>query len=547
MSKRTRRSIGRAVGALVVPVLLGCGGGETPRVTGEADARPSSASRSTSPDRPTRAEIADMMAATRIPGLTLAELGDGEIVRVELIGVADAASGDPVTEATLFEAASLSKPVFATIVLRLAERGEIDLDRPLAEDLVNERLDDPRSDRLTARMVLSHRTGLPNWGGDRLELAFDPGTAFNYSGEGYVYLQRVVEHRTGLSLDEVARREIFDPLGMERSRFAWSEAESEALALAVPHDRAGRPQEKRQPLDGGNAAASLHTTAAEYAVFVRSWMGWGEPLLAPETRRAALSAPYPMEGTETATPKPPEVWRRIAWKQGWGFQLPRGGEMEATLGSGSATGAVRAVRVWHWGDNGPAKAFVGFDPVEGDGLVYFANSANGLAIGRALVAPVVGSMEPTFAWAGYEAHDAPGFGERLEGLVAAGDQRWDDAVEAFEAALEADPEDEVTARWVKWLRDIERVEAEPVVIAGETLESYAGTYGPRRLWVDDGRLHYQRGEGQVYELVPLTERLFALEGLASFRLEMVVDGAGRPIGLVGHYVEGQTDESPRDV
>lgn len=495
-----------------------------------------------------------MMRAARIPGLSLAELRDGELVRVEVIGVADAASGEPVSEATLFEAASLSKPVFATIVLRLVERGEIDLDRPLVEYLVNERIDDRRGDRITARMVLSHRSGLPNWGGERLELAFDPGTAFNYSGEGYVYLQRVVEDLTGLSLDELARREIFDPLGMERSRFAWSESESESLTLAVPHDRTGRSQEKRQPIDGGpdggpdggNAAASLHTTAAEYALFVRSWMGRGEALLAPGTRREALAAPHAMEGGETATPKPPTVWRRIAWKHGWGFQLPDEGEPEAVDGSGAHSGGLLGVRVWHWGDNGPAKAFVGFDPVEGDGLVYFANSANGLAIGRALVAPVVGSMEPTFAWAGYEAHDAPGFGMRLEGLGAAADERWSDAVEAFEAALEADPEDEVTARWVEWLRDLERVEAEPVVVPEETLETYAGTYGPRRLWVEDGRLHYQRGEGSVYELIPLTERLFALDGLAAFRLAVVVDEAGRPTALVGHYVEGQTDESPRD-
>lgn len=81
---------------------------------------------------------------------------------------------------TLFEAAFLSRPVFATIVLRLAERGKLDLDRPLHELLPYERIShDPRSRRLTARLVLSHQTGLPNWGPpEKLEFRFEPGESF---------------------------------------------------------------------------------------------------------------------------------------------------------------------------------------------------------------------------------------------------------------------------------------------------------------------------------------------------------------------------------
>ncbi len=183
-----------------------------------------------------------------------------------LLGVADASSGEPVTQETLFEAASLSKPVCAAIALRLAERGELDLDRPLPDYLPYERVDhDPRSRALTARIVISHRTGLPNWGGEQLELGFYPGAAFSYSGEGFVYLQRVLEKLSGLSLDELARREIFSPLGMTHSRFSW--AEGEEIPLAMPHDEIGQRQQKRQAHEA-NAAASLHTTAADYARFV---------------------------------------------------------------------------------------------------------------------------------------------------------------------------------------------------------------------------------------------------------------------------------------
>ena len=71
-------------------------------------------------------------------------------------------------------------------------------------------------------MVLSHGTGLPNWGGERLTLQFEPA-AYGYSGEGFVYLQKAIERATGQSLEALARREVFEPLGMARSSYVWQE------------------------------------------------------------------------------------------------------------------------------------------------------------------------------------------------------------------------------------------------------------------------------------------------------------------------------------
>jgi CubicO group peptidase (beta-lactamase class C family) len=103
---------------------------------------------------------------------------DGRIVWAGAFGTRDDSAQTPVDTATVFEAASLSKPVFAYLVLRLADRGELDLDRPLAEMLEYSRVaHDARARRITARMVLSHGTGLPNWGGEQLTLHFEPGTA----------------------------------------------------------------------------------------------------------------------------------------------------------------------------------------------------------------------------------------------------------------------------------------------------------------------------------------------------------------------------------
>ena len=99
-------------------------------------------------------------------------------------------------------------------------------------------------------MVLSHGTGLPNWGGEQLTLQFEPGTAYGYSGEGFVYLQKAIERATGQSLEALARREVFEPLGMTRSSYIWQErfegnaAYGEGLALA---GRADRPLGRGEP------------------------------------------------------------------------------------------------------------------------------------------------------------------------------------------------------------------------------------------------------------------------------------------------------------
>ncbi len=503
--------------ALLPLLLSGCGGaadGGSGQATREA---PSGAS------APEPQTLDELMAVARIPGLAMVSIRDGEPGEVELLGVANQETGELLTGHTLFEAASLSKPVFATAVLRLAERGELDLDRPIAELVDYQRLDhDARTGRLTPRLVLSHQTGLPNWGGETLEFQADPGSDFGYSGEGYVYLQRAVEEVTGLTLDELVRREVFDPLGMEQSRFSWPEGEQ--LALATPHDSAARAQQKQQ-VHEGNAAASLHTTAGEYGRFVSAWID-GELLdeasladaLAPQVR---LTAAEDEGGAELP----------LSWGMGWGIQDPP---------------SDGAPIYWHWGDNGPFKAFVAFDREERAGVVYFANSMNGLAIGPAIVADVVAPMEATFDWMGYERYDQPGFAERLEGAVAEGEGRYGEATAAFRLAMVADPDDQATARRVEWLTDLMDLQQRPVTVPERVLRRYEGSYGPRTLTFEEGSLFYQRQGGTRYRLLPLSETLFALEGLVVFRLEVAVDERGTATGLIGHYVNGNVDESPRD-
>jgi CubicO group peptidase (beta-lactamase class C family) len=146
-------------------------------------------------------DIPGLLRTADIPGLTMAVVKGDRTVWSRAFGTVNDSARTPLDTATVFEAASMGKPVFAYLVLRLAERGEFDLDRPLYQMVEYPRLvHDQRYKLITGRIALSHATGLPNWGGERLTLAFTPGTSYGYSGEGFVFLQKALERFTGQSL-----------------------------------------------------------------------------------------------------------------------------------------------------------------------------------------------------------------------------------------------------------------------------------------------------------------------------------------------------------
>ena len=118
------------------------------------------------------------------------------------MGYADVEEKLPITAETIFEGASLSKSVFAFFVLTYVEEGKLSLDKPLYEYLPYDDIDhDDRYKKIIARMVLSHRSGFPNWRRDeadgKLKIKFEPGTQYHYSGEGYQYLAMVLRHIEG--------------------------------------------------------------------------------------------------------------------------------------------------------------------------------------------------------------------------------------------------------------------------------------------------------------------------------------------------------------
>jgi CubicO group peptidase (beta-lactamase class C family) len=224
--------------------------------------------------------------------VSIAVIRDARIAWTGHFGVRDRTTGVPVDDATVFSGQSMSKPVFAYRVMKLCEQRVLDLDAPLTRytrDIFVR--DEPRLHDITARRVLSHTTGLPNWRtpGDPLRIKFPPGSKWSYSGEGYHYLQSIVSRRTGhidetrcdtFEMDyrvcasdfgEYMEANLLRPFGMTSSGYALTPAMQRALA--APHDAAGQSVANTTPpsapaIGRYGSAGALMTTASDYARFL---------------------------------------------------------------------------------------------------------------------------------------------------------------------------------------------------------------------------------------------------------------------------------------
>jgi CubicO group peptidase (beta-lactamase class C family) len=341
-------------------------------------------------------DIPTLMQQADIPGLSIALIQNGRTAWLHSFGTVDPPTNAPVSDHTLFSAASLSKPVFSYAVLKLVDQGKLDLDTPLIRywpadnpypiDPAN----DPRLQQITARIVLSHSTGFPNWrpDGKPLTIKFTPGSRFSYSGEGFVYLQHTVERVEGKPLNQIMQELVFTPLRMNDSTY---------ISLPGPNVTSGySPALKpRGPIESkdGNAAASLLTNAHDYALFVEAILnGRG---LKPATLREMETPQIAVDPSCTNCadrPAPATLSKEIFWGLGWAIEQTTTGKY-----------------LWHWGDNPNYKAFVSVDLRHRSAIVVFTNSQNGLSIARNLVVDGVGGEHPVFQWHHYESYDSPTF------------------------------------------------------------------------------------------------------------------------------------------
>ncbi len=337
----------------------------------------------------------DLIESHDIPGLSIVLIEDGKVVYNSGHGVRAHDTKVPVDPQTIFSAASLSKPVFAYAVMKLVESGEFDLDRPLYQYLEFEDLAyDERYKRITARMVLSHSSGLPNWRNGKLALQFDPGKRYSYSGEGFVYLGKVIAHLQQKEIGQVIEELVFRPLEMTNSSFSWEDRFE--TNFAPPHDFMGYPIPKRKRRRS-NVAASLQTTAEDYAKLILA-------LLHDVERKQPITKE--MLSAQVAVP----AWDNLHWGLGWGIQKTKKGKA-----------------IWQWGDNGTYKAFTITNLTTKKGIVFLTNSENGLRIVPEVIQHEWDEECPAFDMIDYSTKDKP-YQALLRAIIKSG---YDDAIIAY--------------------------------------------------------------------------------------------------------------------
>ena len=311
--------------------------------------------------------IQTRMDELNMPGLSIAIINGGEVVYRETFGYADVEEGVPVTEQTIFEGASLSKPVFAFFVMTFVEEGTLDLDRPLYEyypypDIAH----DERYKQITARMVLSHQGGFPNWredDGGTLRLHFEPGTDYRYSGEGYQYLALVLREIAGTDwagLEALFQERVAEPLGLEHTAFI--ETPYISANKAEPHDENGSPIDRNNYWFRKNegvfvAPASVRSEPTDFSKWMLAVMN--KEVLTEESY-AEMLRPH----AETAPIQEGGIFYTL------GFQ---------TIGFPFGN------LYMHGGDNTGFDAFLALDTGKDWGFVMFANSDNGQAFGQELL------------------------------------------------------------------------------------------------------------------------------------------------------------------
>ncbi|EEI90151.1 beta-lactamase [Sphingobacterium spiritivorum ATCC 33300] len=214
----------------------------------------------------------------KVPILGLGIIDNGVFQQAEVYG--EIKEGIPAPENTLFNVASLTKPVTAIVALKLVSLGKWNLDEPLYMYWTDPEIaNDPRHQQLTTRLVLSHQTGFANWRWEnenkKLGFQFDPGTKYQYSGEGYEYLRKALEKKFNKSLQQLADELVFRPIKMPDTQYIWNK-DTDSTRLAVGYDNKGNSYpvvKNREP----NAADDLMTSIEDYGKFLISVMN-GEGL-----------------------------------------------------------------------------------------------------------------------------------------------------------------------------------------------------------------------------------------------------------------------------
>ncbi|MHC4600351.1 MAG: serine hydrolase domain-containing protein [Planctomycetota bacterium] len=320
------------------------------------------------------AEAASRLDKHRIPGASVAVIQDWKIAWARGFGVAEEGGKRPVTAETLFQAASISKPVVALAALKRVQDGKLSLDEDVNQTLKSWKVSYPElaaGEKVTLRRLLSHRAGLTvhgfrgYGGGERapgllevldgkppanskpVRIDLKPGRRFRYSGGGYCVLQQLLIDVSGDDFPSLMRKTILEPLGMKESTYEQPLPAERHARATTGHLWNGRAVKGKWHVYPEMAAAGLWTTPSDLGRFaievMKSWSGKEGKLLSKATAREQLS---PQEGGPT----------------GLGLFL---------------AGEGRSFHFHHGGSNEGFRCFMVAFPRMGQGAVVMTNSDRG--------------------------------------------------------------------------------------------------------------------------------------------------------------------------
>jgi len=344
-------------------------------------------------------ELTTLMRAAPVPGAVAGALHHYQLSWITPLGVRAEGSPEPITAATLFQAASLTKQVTAYAAFALRAQGKLDFDRPLVayvDDLPN-----PAARTVTIRNVLSQSSGFPNWRFSEnsepvpdLVPAFTPGSRYQYSGEGFFYLQRILEQIGGAGFGQLVHDLVFEPLGMTSSTLVW---DPETLArTALPHGRHGEPREgwdkSARAVRAYAARIGKPVAQLRYAEYAAAARQAGNPALPnemlPNGAASLVTSAEDYARFLAAALRNPEIGHQqttinefLGWGLGWAIERHSG-----------------HVYLWQWGDNGGYKNFVLAEPSNGSAIFVFTNGDAGARVYDRVLTHATGHDHPALFW-----------------------------------------------------------------------------------------------------------------------------------------------------
>ena len=353
-------------------------------------------------------KIEALMASAKVTGMAITVFNNNEPVYKKTFGYKRADTKEPLRESTNIYGASLSKVVFAMLVMKLVEEGVIDLDKPLQQylpkliyeyqplmkwhDNYKDLKNDTLYQKITARMCLDHTTGFANWRwyepDQKLRVNFTPGSKYEYSGEGLVYLQVVIEKMLNKSLEELMQEKIFKPLGMINSSYKWQQRFETDYSFG--HDANGKLYQKDKDNDA-RSASTLETTLDDYTAFTKGVLK--NLILKPSTTANMFTPQIRIRTVQQFGPnstRDTTAWDAIqlGYGLGWGLLQTRYG-----------TGAFKE------GHGDGFQHYTIIFPKTGIGIIIMANSDNGESIFKYLLENLISDTFTPWYWENYIPYD----------------------------------------------------------------------------------------------------------------------------------------------